>query len=149
MLSTLKTSGALALLHLLQSLLLHLLVTLLLLYSGAWANLLVGAFNLLPSLPLDGGMILEAVVWWVTGRRHAGTRVAAFLGRALAIGVVLQLVVRPLLSGRVRTDLRSTISSSNCRYSRKLIIGPKSRTPMRSTSPRRCNFTRTVALGSL
>ncbi|NKX93473.1 peptidase M50 [Sanguibacter hominis ATCC BAA-789] len=80
------------------------LVTLLLLYSGAWANLLVGGFNLLPSLPLDGGMILEAAVWWVTGRRHAGTRVAAFLGRALAIGVVLQLVVRPLLSDRDGLD---------------------------------------------
>ncbi|PFG35753.1 Zn-dependent protease [Flavimobilis soli] len=80
------------------------LVTLLLLYSGAWANLLVGAFNLLPSLPLDGGMILESAVWWATGRRHAGTRVAAFLGRALAIVVVLQLVLRPFVEGRGGPD---------------------------------------------
>jgi len=75
------------------------LVALLLLYSGAWANLLVGAFNLLPTLPLDGGMILESAIWWATGRRHAGTRAAAFLGRALAVVVVLQLVVRPFVDG--------------------------------------------------
>ena len=34
------------------------------------SNLLVGAFNLLPGLPLDGGRVLAAAVWGATGRRH-------------------------------------------------------------------------------
>ena len=33
-----------------------------------WANLIVGGFNLLPGLPLDGGRMLRAVIWKVTGR---------------------------------------------------------------------------------
>ena len=45
------------------------------------SNLVVGVFNLLPGLPLDGGRVLSAAVWRVTGRRHTGTVVAAWLGR--------------------------------------------------------------------
>lgn len=52
------------------------------------ANLLVGAFNLLPGLPLDGGRVLAAAVWRGTGRRHTGTVVAGHVGRVLALGVV-------------------------------------------------------------
>jgi Zn-dependent protease/CBS domain-containing protein len=59
-----------------------------LLLELAYANLVVGAFNLLPALPLDGGHILRAVVWKITGDRHRGSIVAAWAGRALA-GVVL------------------------------------------------------------
>ena len=33
------------------------------------ANLLVGLFNMLPGLPLDGGRMLRAGVWKLTGRR--------------------------------------------------------------------------------
>src|SRR5438445_731646 len=36
------------------------------------ANLLVGLFNLLPGLPLDGGRILRAAVWGITGRPSSG-----------------------------------------------------------------------------
>lgn len=49
------------------------------------SNLVVGVFNMLPGLPLDGGRVLSATVWRVTGRRHTGTVVAAWLGRALAV----------------------------------------------------------------
>ena len=55
----------------------------------AWAlmlsNLLVGAFNLLPGLPLDGGRVVSAVVWRATGHRHTGTVVAGWAGRAVAV----------------------------------------------------------------
>ncbi|MBA2769953.1 MAG: site-2 protease family protein [Sporichthyaceae bacterium] len=53
------------------------------------SNLLVGMFNLLPGLPLDGGRVLSAAVWRVTGRRHTGTIVAAWVGRGVAVVVLL------------------------------------------------------------
>ncbi|MFC4327114.1 site-2 protease family protein [Streptomyces andamanensis] len=59
------------------------------------SNLIVAAFNLLPGLPLDGGRMLRAVVWKITGRPMSGTVAAAWVGRALAVSVLIGL---PLLS---------------------------------------------------
>ncbi|MEV0637205.1 site-2 protease family protein [Streptomyces sp. NPDC050619] len=59
------------------------------------SNLIVAAFNLLPGLPLDGGRMLRAVVWKITGRPMSGTVAAAWVGRALAVCVLIGL---PLLT---------------------------------------------------
>ncbi|QHA03714.1 peptidase [Streptomyces broussonetiae] len=59
------------------------------------SNLIVAAFNLLPGLPLDGGRMLRAVVWKITGRPMSGTVAAAWVGRALAVAVLIGL---PLLN---------------------------------------------------
>ncbi len=59
------------------------------------SNLIVAAFNLLPGLPLDGGRMLRAVVWKITGKPMSGTVAAAWVGRALAISVLIGL---PLLN---------------------------------------------------
>ncbi|GGN18316.1 site-2 protease family protein [Streptomyces fuscichromogenes] len=59
------------------------------------SNLIVAAFNLLPGLPLDGGRMLRAVVWKITGRPMSGTVAAAWVGRALAVSVLIGL---PLLN---------------------------------------------------
>ncbi|PJM96252.1 site-2 protease family protein [Streptomyces sp. CB01373] len=55
------------------------------------SNLIVAAFNLLPGLPLDGGRMLRAVVWKITGRPMSGTVAAAWVGRALAVAVLVGL----------------------------------------------------------
>ncbi|MFF9492975.1 site-2 protease family protein [Streptomyces flaveolus] len=59
------------------------------------SNLIVAVFNLLPGLPLDGGRMLRAVVWKVTGKPMTGTVAAAWVGRALAVSVLIGL---PLLT---------------------------------------------------
>ena len=53
-----------------------------------FVNLVVAAFNLLPGLPLDGGRMLRAVIWKVTGRPNTATIAAAWAGRVLAIGLL-------------------------------------------------------------
>ena len=65
----------------------------------AVSNGLVAAFNLLPGLPLDGGRVLRAAVWHVTGDPAKATRAAAWAGRLVAlVGVpVLLLGVLPLV----------------------------------------------------
>ena len=72
---------------------------LLLLTIITYANLLVGLFNLLPGLPLDGGQIVSALVWRVTGSRGAGFVVAGWLGRVVALATVGWFVVVPFVRG--------------------------------------------------
>ncbi|HEY5555334.1 MAG TPA: site-2 protease family protein [Cellulomonas sp.] len=71
----------------------------LLLYAGAFSNGFVGFFNLIPGLPLDGGRVLEALVWRVTGDRHRGAVVAGWGGRVVAVAVVAWALVLPILAG--------------------------------------------------
>lgn len=58
-------------------------------YLLAWANLVVGGFNLLPGLPLDGGLVLRSGVWAATKNPATATRVSAWCGRGFAVLVVL------------------------------------------------------------
>lgn len=50
----------------------------------AGANLLVGVLNLVPGLPLDGGRVLKAAVWGISGDQHRGAIVAGWTGRVVA-----------------------------------------------------------------
>jgi Zn-dependent protease/CBS domain-containing protein len=68
--------------------------------SLAAANLVVGVLNLVPGLPLDGGRVLQSLVWGVTKRRLLGITVAAWGGRVAAAAAVLYPAFLPLWSGR-------------------------------------------------
>lgn len=64
-----------------------------------WINLALGVFNLLPGAPLDGGRILRALVWAVTGDRQRALRIAARAGQLLGAVIAgfgfLQLLFVP------------------------------------------------------
>jgi Zn-dependent protease len=53
------------------------------LFLLAWGNLTLGVFNILPGYPLDGGRVLRAIVWGLTGNRRRGTYVATRAGQAI------------------------------------------------------------------
>jgi CBS domain-containing protein len=53
-----------------------------------YANYIVAAFNFLPGLPLDGGRMLRAVIWKLSGKPGTATIAAAWAGRLMALGLL-------------------------------------------------------------
>ena len=81
-------------------------------------NVLLLVFNLLPGLPLDGGRLLRAIVWWRTGDRNRATRVMAQAGRGLAYvvgGLGLFAVVQGSVTGGVWLVFVALILSQGAR----------------------------------
>jgi Zn-dependent protease len=79
-------------------------VLLLVVEGLAGANLLIGVLNLVPGLPLDGGRVLKAAVWRLTGRVDTGVIAAGWGGRITAVVVFLWPLLQPTLIG-VETTL--------------------------------------------
>jgi Zn-dependent protease/CBS domain-containing protein len=49
-----------------------------------YINILLGVFNLLPAFPLDGGRLLQSLIWVRTGDRLRATNIAARIGMGFA-----------------------------------------------------------------
>ena len=65
----------------------------------ATVNLTLGAFNLIPGLPLDGGNILKAIVWQVTGNPYQGVKFASVVGQAFGYLAIASGIVPLVLFG--------------------------------------------------
>ena len=76
----------------------------------AWlgsVNIMIGFFNLIPALPLDGGRIIRSLIWAISNDIRRSTRWTTWLGQGIAWmmilgGVVTVLGVRiPLMGGSI------------------------------------------------
>ncbi|MEM8778542.1 MAG: site-2 protease family protein, partial [Cyanobacteria bacterium P01_G01_bin.49] len=57
-------------------------------------NLVLGIFNLIPGLPLDGGQVLKAIVWKIKDDRFTGVRWAAASGKLVGwFGIAFGLFI--------------------------------------------------------
>jgi Zn-dependent protease len=61
-------------------------------------NLLIGLFNLLPIIPLDGGVILKSLIWHFTGSKRTGIKVAIASARLISF-IAIFVGIFSLLSG--------------------------------------------------
>jgi Zn-dependent protease/CBS domain-containing protein len=79
------------------------------LLSAAETNVLLGIFNLLPGFPLDGGRILRAALWKLTGDVIRATGIAAWCGRGVAALLIFAGLALALLTGNILGGLWLTI----------------------------------------
>lgn len=55
---------------------------------AALVNVIVGAFNLIPAFPMDGGRVLRALLWMRNQDVIRSTRAASLVGRAFAYAMI-------------------------------------------------------------
>jgi hypothetical protein len=67
----------------------------------SFANVVLAVFNVLPAYPLDGGRVLHAVIWRVTGDRLRATRIAARIGGIVAGALIVVGIGSSLFYGSI------------------------------------------------
>ncbi|ESA32979.1 peptidase m50 [Leptolyngbya sp. Heron Island J] len=55
----------------------------------AYINLVLATFNMIPGLPLDGGNVLKAIVWQLSGNRYRGIRWASRSGQVIGWSAII------------------------------------------------------------
>ncbi|MCL5256649.1 MAG: site-2 protease family protein [Chloroflexi bacterium] len=64
-------------------------------------NIFLALFNLIPGFPLDGGRVLRAIVWQVSGSQRRATRIAATGGRVVSYLFILAGIFEVLVLGNI------------------------------------------------
>jgi len=67
----------------------------------AFINAALGAFNLVPAFPLDGGRLLSSFFWWRQGSRQRGVHTAVRIGRFVAYLMIAIGVIEVITPGGV------------------------------------------------
>jgi Zn-dependent protease len=63
-------------------------------------NLLLGAFNLIPAFPLDGGRVFRSIIWGITRRYYRATLIASVVGQVFGVAMIGLGVLR-IVSGDI------------------------------------------------
>jgi Zn-dependent protease/predicted transcriptional regulator len=64
-----------------------------------YINIALAIFNMLPGFPLDGGRVLRAIIWWITGDVNRSTRIAARVGQFVAVFFIVWGVFQFFIGG--------------------------------------------------
>ncbi len=85
----------------------------------AYINFILAVFNMIPGLPLDGGNVLKAIIWKITGNPNKGVIFAGRVGQvigwiAIALGILSILGISQI--GSIWTLLIGTFLLQNAGF---------------------------------